>query len=289
LASRRKGGIVVAVNRNVTRRRLLLGTILLLAGVNLAGRRAIANYYPTRPIRVLVPGAAGSVPDVIARLVCARLSTALGQPIVVENRPGPGGINAMQEMVGSSPDGYTIAITTRSQAVFNSYLFSKLPYNPLKDLEPVSTLVTGANALAAHPAFVANTFGEFVSMAKAQPGKIYLGVPANGSPPHMDALLMVRTAGIEVTFVPFGSGPDALTSLLRGDVQVSIDSPLMFTPHVKDRTLKVLAVTGRTREEALPDVPTVAEAGFARGSGRRMDRDRRTCPHAARDCATTKS
>jgi tripartite-type tricarboxylate transporter receptor subunit TctC len=259
----------MAVTRDVTRRRLLLGTTLLSAGVGLAGRQAIADYYPTRPIRLLVPGAAGSVPDVIARLVCARLSTALGQPIVVENRPGPGGIVAMQAMVGSSPDGYTIAITTRSQAVFNTYLFSKLPYDPLHDLEPVSTLVTGANALAAHPAFLANTFGEFVSMAKAQPGKIYLGVPANGSPPHMDALLKVRTAGIEVTFVPFRSGPDALTSLLRGDVQVSIDSPLMFTPHVKDRTLKVLAVTGRTREDALPDVPTVAEAGFpgAQGEG----------------------
>src|SRR5580704_17554007 len=107
----------MAVTRDVTRRRLLLGTTLLSAGVGLAGRQAIADYYPTRPIRLLVPGAAGSVPDIIARLVCARLSTALGQPIVVENRPGPGGIVAMQAMVGSSPDGYTIAITTRSQAV----------------------------------------------------------------------------------------------------------------------------------------------------------------------------
>jgi tripartite-type tricarboxylate transporter receptor subunit TctC len=104
-------------------------------------------------------------------------------------------------------------------------------------------------------------------MARAQPGKFFFGVGGNGGPPHLVALLTARTARIEVTFVPFRSGPDALTGVLRGDVQLSIDAPLMFTPHVKDGTLKVLAVTGRSREEAWPDVPTVAEAGFAEAQG----------------------
>jgi tripartite-type tricarboxylate transporter receptor subunit TctC len=251
------------MNRNVTRRGLLLGTVMLSAGVGLARRQAIADSYPTRPIRFIVGGAAGSVPDVIARLIGDRLSTALRQPVVVENRPGAGGIVAMQTIAGSPPDGYTIALATMSQAVFNSYLFSKLPYDPLRDLEPVSPLVTGAMALAANPAFPANTFGELVAIAKAQPGRINVGVPANGSPPHLVAQMMVRSAGIEVTFVPFKSATDALTAVLRGDVQVSVDAPLMFTPHAKDRTLKVLAVTGRSREDALPEVPTVAESGFA--------------------------
>ena len=251
------------MNRNVTRRGLLLGTVMLSAGVGLTRRQAIADTYPARPIRFIVGGAAGSVPDVIARLIGDRLSTALRQPIVVENRPGAGGILAMQAIAGSPPDGYTIALATMSQAVFNSYLFSKLPYDPLHDLEPVSPLVTGAMALAAKSTFPANTFGEFIAMAKAQPGRIYVGVPANGSPPHLVAQMMVRSAGIEVTFVPFKSAPDALAAVLRGDVQVSVDAPLMFTPHVKDRTLKVLAVTGRSREDALPDVPTLAESGFA--------------------------
>jgi tripartite-type tricarboxylate transporter receptor subunit TctC len=255
------------MTRNVTRRGLLLGTVMLSAGVSLARRQAIAASYPTRPIRFLVGGAAGGVADVIARLLGDRLSTALRQPIVIENRPGAGGIVAMQAMVVSPPDGYTIALATMSQAVFNSYLFSKLPYDPLRDLEPVSPLVTGAMALAAHPAFPANTFGEFVSMARAQPGKIYLGFPQNGSPPHLIAELVMRAAGIEVTFVPFKSGPDALTGVLRGDIQIGVDAPMMFTPHVKDRTLKVLAVTGRSREDAMPDVPTVAEAGFAGAQG----------------------
>jgi tripartite-type tricarboxylate transporter receptor subunit TctC len=251
------------MNRNLTRRGLLLGTAMLSAGVGLSRRQAIADTYPARPVRFIVGGAAGSVPDVIARLIGDRLSTALRQPIVVENRPGAGGILAMQAIAGSPPDGYTIALATMSQAVFNSYLFSKLPYDPLHDLEPVSPLVTGAMALAAKSTFPANTFGEFIAMAKAQPGRIYVGVPANGSPPHLVAQMMVRSAGIEVTFVPFKSAPDALAAVLRGDVQVSVDAPLMFTPHVKDRTLKVLAVTGRSREDALPDVPTLAESGFA--------------------------
>jgi tripartite-type tricarboxylate transporter receptor subunit TctC len=250
------------MTHNLTRRALLLGTVMLSVGVGLARIKAIADSYPTRPIRFIVGGTAGSVPDVIARLIGDRLSTALGQPVVVDNRPGAGGIIAMQTLVASPSDGYTIALATMSQAVFNSYLFSKLPYDPQHDLEPVSPLVTGAMALAAKPAFPANTFGDFVTAAKAQPGRILVGVPANGSPPHLIAEMMVRSAGIEVTFVPF-KAPDALTAVLRGDVQVAVDAPLMFTPHVKDRTLKVLAVTGRAREDALPDVPTIAESGFA--------------------------
>jgi tripartite-type tricarboxylate transporter receptor subunit TctC len=251
------------MTHNLTRRALLLGTVMLSVGVGLARIKAIADSYPTRPIRFIVGGAAGSVPDVIARLIGDRLSTALGQPVVVDNRPGAGGIIAMQTLVASPSDGYTIALATMSQAVFNSYLFSKLPYDPQRDLEPVSLLVTGAMALAAKPAFPANTFGEFVTMAKVQPGHIFVGVPANGSPPHLIAEMLVRSAGIEVTFVPFKSAPDALTAVLRGDVQVAVDAPLMFTPHVKDRTLKVLAVTGRSREDALLDVPTIAESGFS--------------------------
>ena len=255
------------MRQNVTRRGFLLGTAMLSVGAVFASHQAIADSYPARPIRLLVGGAAGSIPDVIARLLGDRLSTALQQPVVIENRPGAGGIIAMQGLVGSPPDGYTIALATMSQAVFNSYLFSKLSYDPLRDLEPVSPVVTGAMAIVAHPAFPANTFREFVSFAKAQPGKVLFGHPSNGGPPHLVAELVMRAAGIEVTFVPFRSGPDAVTGVLRGDVQIAIDGPLIFTPHVKERALKVLAVTGRSREEELPDVPTVAEAGFPGAQG----------------------
>jgi tripartite-type tricarboxylate transporter receptor subunit TctC len=245
----------------------LLGAAMLSAGGALAGRQAVADPYPARPIRFLVGGAAGSVPDVISRLLGDRLSTALRQPVVIENRPGAGGILAMQGLVGSTPDGYTIALATMSQAVFNSYLFSKLSYDPLHDLEPVSPLVTGAMAIAAHPAFPPNTFGDFVSFAKTRREKVLFGIPANGSPPHVVAEMVMRAAGIAVTFVPFKSGPDLLAAVLRGDVQIAIEAPLVFTPHAKERALKILAVTGRLREQELPDVPTVAEAGFPGAQG----------------------
>jgi tripartite-type tricarboxylate transporter receptor subunit TctC len=151
--------------------------------------------------------------------------------------------------------------------VFNSYLFSKLTYDPLTDLEPVSPLVTGGMAVVANPAFPANGFGQLIQLAKSEPGKILVGIPLNGSPPHVIAELLVRTAGIEVTFVPFRSGPDALSGVLRGDVHLLVEAPFITAQHVIDGTLKGLAVTGRAREETLPGIPTVAEAGFAEAEG----------------------
>jgi len=202
------------------------------------------------------------VPDTLARLIADRLSSALGQPVLVENRVGAAGIIAIQGLVRSEPDGHTLALATMSQAVFNSYLFSSLPYDPLRDIEPVSPLVTGAMAVAAHPTLQANTLAEFVSLAKAQPGKLLVGTTGAGSPPHVFAQLLVRATGIEVMFVPFRSGPAGITGVMRGDVQVFVDAPTIIAPQVKAGTIKALAVTGRSRDPELPSVPTVAEAGF---------------------------
>jgi tripartite-type tricarboxylate transporter receptor subunit TctC len=241
----------------ISRRQIIFGAAIFSATAYLLAGRAVANAYPMKPIRLLVGGAAGSVPDVLARLLGERLSTALGQPIVIENRPGAGGILAMQGLTASPADGYTLAIATMSQAVFNSYLFSKLTYDPLTDLEPISPLVTGGMAVAANPAFPANDLGQLIQLASRDPGKILVGIPSNGSPPHVIAELLVHTAGIEVAFVPFRSGPDAVGSVL----------PLIIAPHVIDGTLKGLVVTGGSREETLPGVRTVAEAGFAGAEG----------------------
>ena len=250
------------MRRNVTRRNFLVCTATLSAGAILTGQYAVAFSYPTRPIRLLVGYVAGGVPDMVARLIADKLSAALRQTIIVENRPGASGMIAMQSLIGSAPDGYTLALATMSQAVFNSYLFSKLPYNPLIDLEPICPIVTVAMAIGAHPGVPANTLSEFIALAKAEPGKLSIGTAGNGSPPDLVARLLIRAAGIDVVIIPFRTGPEGLTAVMRGDVQLFVDAPATIAPQAKAGTVKVLAVTGRTREPELPDVQTAAEAGF---------------------------
>ena len=247
----------------MSRRELLAGALALSTAL---GRTSVvaatAQAYPSRPVHLLVGGAAGSVPDTVARLIAEHLAAGLGQPVVVENRPGAGGIIAMRGLVGSEPDGHTLALATMSQAVFNSYLFSELPYDPMRDLEPVTPLVNGAFALAAHPGFPPNTLAEFITAAKAEPGRLLFGTAAKGSPPHLAALILTRAAGVEVSLVPFASGQDGLIAVMRGDIPVFLDAPTIISPQAKAGALKVLVVTGRAREPELPGVETVAEAGL---------------------------
>jgi len=245
-----------------TRRQILAGAAWLSASIALFGGSESLKAFPERPLHILVAGAAGSVPDLVARVIGDQLSATLGAPVLVENRPGAAGMIAMQALVGSMPDGYTLALATMSQAVFNSYLFSKLPYDPLRDLEFICPLVIGAMTIAAHPAVPANTLAELVALAKAQPGKLSIGTAGNGSPPDLVARLLVRAAGIDLAFIPFRTGPEGLTAVMRGDVQVFIDAPATIAPQARAGTIKVLAVTGSAREPELPDVQTAAEAGF---------------------------
>jgi tripartite-type tricarboxylate transporter receptor subunit TctC len=224
---------------------------------------AHAQDYPTHPVTVLVGGAAGSVPDLLARSLAERLALRLGQPVLVENKPGAGGSIAMATLARSSPDGHTLALATMSQAVFNSYLFEKLPYDPIRDLEPVAPLVTGAMVLAAHPSFPAQTLAEFVSQAKAKPGALFIGMPQLGSPPHVVALLLNRAAGIDVKMVPHKSGADAMNAALSGEIPLIIEAPTTIAPQVQAGKLKALAVTGRQREPLLPGTPTLMESGLA--------------------------
>ena len=225
-------------------------------------RSAMAQAYPERPIRIIVGGAPGSVPDTLARVIADRLAAALKQAVIVENRPGAAGSIAIGAMLAAKPDGHTLALATMSQAIFNSYLFSKPAYDPLRDFAPVSLLATGAMAVAAHPGFPPDTFRQFVNLARAQPGRITLGTTAIGSPPHVFCNLMVRAAGIDVTIVPHTSGAEGMMGVVRGDVQLFLDAPTIISPQAAARTVKVLVVTGQSREKAFPDVATIAEAGL---------------------------
>lgn len=243
------------------RRRRILG-LLPMAGVALAPRLVRAQVYPVRPITLLVGGAPGSGPDVMVRPVAERLSAALGQPVVVVNKAGAAGSLAITSLMQSAPDGHTLALATMSQAVFNSYLFAKLPYDPERDLEPIAPLVTGAMVLAAHPSFPGRSLTELVALARVHPGKYFVAIPQAGSPPHIVALLLNRAAGIEVTFVPHKAGSEAIHAVISGEIPLLVDGPVIISSHVQAGRLKALAVTGRQREAVLPQTPTAAESGF---------------------------
>jgi tripartite-type tricarboxylate transporter receptor subunit TctC len=235
---------------------------LSLGALAYGSARVGAQSYPSRPITLLVGGAPGSVPDIMVRPIAQQLSVALGQPVVVENRPGAAGGVAISALLQSAADGHTLALATMSQAVFNAYLFAKLPYDPLRDLEPITPLVTGAMALAAHPSYPARTLGEFVALAKAQPGKTFIAMPQSGSPPHIIALLLNRATGVDVTMVPHKSGADAVNAVVSGEIPLLFDAPTIISNQVRAGKLKALVVTGRQREPVLPETPTASEAGF---------------------------
>lgn len=245
------------------RQPMAISLVLAFTSLLLASGLADAQTYPSRPIRLLVGGPPGSVPDIVIRPVAERLATVLGQPVVVDNRPGAAGSIAMDTLVRSAPDGYTLALATMSQAVFNSYLFARLPYEPQRDLEPVSLLATGAMVIAAHPSFPARSLQELIPLAKAQPGKLFMAIPQMGSPPHVIALLLARAAGIELTLVPHKGGADALNAVLNDQIPLLIDAPTILSPHVAAGRLKALVVSGRQREATLPGVATASESGLA--------------------------
>ena len=238
-------------------RALVMVTLLLLLPLNGA-----AQSYPSRPVKIIVGGAAGSVPDTLVRPIADRLAISLGQPVVIENRPGAAGIIGMEALTRSAADGYTIAVATMSQAVFNAHLFSRLPYDPLRDLQPVAPLATGGMVLAANPAFPANSAVEFVEIARRQPGKLFMAMPQNGSPPHIVALLLTHATNIDVTMVPHKSGTDAIAAVVANQIPLVIEAPTLVAAQVKTGKLKALITTGRERERELPEIPTAHDAGI---------------------------
>lgn len=246
----------------LTRRTALLGSMAACASMAVSSLHALGATWPARTIKVVVGGAAGSVPDTLMRITADALSARLSQPVIIENRPGAGGIAAMLAVIESAPDGYTLGLATILQAVFNSYLFSKLAYDPRRDLVPIAKLATSSSVLVANPALEANTLADVIALSQREPGRLLLGIPANGSPPHIAAILLLQKSGLKATFVPFRSGPDALTAAMRGDVQLLIDGPTLLAQQVAERKLKALVVTGPHRHETLPDVPTLVEVGF---------------------------
>ena len=239
-------------------RRQFLQLALAAAAASWFPHSASALDYPTRPVRLIVPVAAGGGADIVARLMGQWLSERLGQQFIVEDRPG-GGTNIGTEMVARAPaDGYTLLLVNLTHAI-NATLYEKLNYNFVRDLAPVAGIIGVSNVVEIHPSVPAKTLPEFIAYAKANPGKINMGSAGNGSSSHMAGELFKMLAGVNLVHVPYrGQGP-AMTDLLGGQLQVIFATTPGTTEYVRIGRLHALAVTTAVRAEALPDVPTVAD------------------------------
>jgi tripartite-type tricarboxylate transporter receptor subunit TctC len=240
-------------------RRSLIGSAMALASFGLAAP-AMAQAFPSKPLRIVVPFAAGGAGDLTARIVAAELTLSLGQPVVIENKPGAGGVVAASTVARADPDGHTMFLMSNGTAVTAS-LYNSLPYDTLKDLAPVSTLGTFDLAVLVPADSPFKTLGELVAFAKANPNKLNVGSINIGSTQNLAAELFKSSADIDVQIVPFKATPE-LVGALRGkqvDVGVEILGPALT--QIKAGAFRALAVTGKKRSSVLPDVPTAVEAG----------------------------
>jgi tripartite-type tricarboxylate transporter receptor subunit TctC len=220
-----------------------------------------AQSYPSRPVKILLGVPAGGPTDTLARAVAPDLSEALGQPVVIDNRPGASAMIATDAVAKSAPDGYTLEFVYITHAT-NPALMEKLPYDTLRDFAPVSLVGWQSMVLLVHPSFPAKTVQELIALAKAQPGKIDYAASDSGSAPHLAGELFKMMAGIDLTPVPYKGTAPALIDLLAGHVPLMFVSNVSALPHVRSGKLRALAVTGRTRAEVAPDIPTMGESGL---------------------------
>ena len=228
------------------------------AALPLLSRIAWAQAYPTRPVRLMVGFAAGGGYDIVARLIGQWLSERLGQPFVIENRPGAGTNIATEAVVRAPPDGYTLLLIGSTNAI-NATFYQKLNFNFIDDIAPVSSITQQPQAMLANPSFPAKTIPEFIDYAKANPGKVNMSSPGVGTISHLAGELFKMMAGVNLVHVPFGGNSPALTALLGGQVDVSVASLPSSIEYIRTGKLRGLGVTTAMRAEALPDVPSVGE------------------------------
>jgi tripartite-type tricarboxylate transporter receptor subunit TctC len=241
----------------LTRRTALLASLSALA----SPRLACAQSYPNRSIRIVVPFAAGA-PDTVARILGQQLNVQMGQPVVIDNKPGANGTLGTQEVVKAAPDGHTLLIVSSSFAV-NPSIYRKLPYDPIADLEPVSSVcATEGYILVIHPSVPANTVQELIALARAPASKLSYGSPGVGNTLHLAGALLNARAGTDMAHVPYrGAGP-AIQDLLAGQIQVMFVTTPLGLQHIQAGKLRPLAYTNSKRAAFLPDVPTMEQAGL---------------------------
>jgi tripartite-type tricarboxylate transporter receptor subunit TctC len=236
---------------------LALLTLACLADVH----AQTAQTYPAKPIRFIVPYAPGGSTSQVARLVAAKMTESWGQQVLIDNRGGANTVIGTDALAKSAPDGYTIGLHTSTLATL-PHLLSTLPFDPIKDFVPVTTLVTTQLVLVLHPSVPANNLKEFIALAKARPNELNFAAVGTGSSTHLAGEMFKSVAGVKMQHVPYKGTAPALTDLIGGQIQLNFDTPITSLPHIRSGKLKAIAVTGKTRLPSMPDVPTFAEAGL---------------------------
>jgi len=241
-------------------RRLVQTVIALLL---LACAAVHAQDYPTKSVRLIAAAAPGGNPDVLARMLAARLSDTFGKPFIVENVPGAGGVVAAEQVARANPDGHVLMLGDSGAMAINPALNSKLTYNPLRDFTLVTALAAVPTVLVAPPSVPASTLAEFVALAKSKPGALSYGSAGNGSVHHLTMAVFASRAGIDLLHVPYKGGTALVAALLAGEVQAGWSGIPNVAPHIKSGKLKVFAISTEHRSSSLPDVATAIEQGYA--------------------------
>jgi tripartite-type tricarboxylate transporter receptor subunit TctC len=235
------------------KRSLLFALTLLLA--------PLAQAYPDRPIKLVVPSTAGSPPDMIARLLSDKIGAALGQPVIVENKPGAGGTIGAKAVTTAEPDGHTLMVGSTSNLLIAPLVYKNAGYDA-GTFAPVARVSDSIEVLAVHPSVPTHSLAELIALAKSQPGTLNYGSAGIGTLPHIEGELLNTRAGIDIRHVPYRGGGQALTALVAGEIHVLFSTLTQMLPYVREGRLRGLAVTSETRSALAPDIPTMVESGF---------------------------
>jgi tripartite-type tricarboxylate transporter receptor subunit TctC len=234
-------------------------TLLVLS---VASTSAIAQGYPSKPIRYIVPFPPGGGQDLVVRALAPRMTEALGQPVLVDNRPGAATMVGAELAAKSPPDGYTVFNGSNTTLSINPNLYSKVPYDPVKDFAPVTYIASLPNLLVVHPSLPARTVKELAALARVKPGQLNFGSSGTGTPAQLAGVMFGDAANVKLVHVPYRGSSQALTALISGETQIMFSSITSTLPFVKSGRMRAIAVTGAKRSLAAPELPTVAEAGF---------------------------
>jgi len=222
---------------------------------------ALAQAYPSKPVRLIAPFPPGGSTDVLARIVAQKLGDSLGRQVIVENRPGAASNLGHEIAAKAAPDGYTLLLTSSSALVTNQFLYKRLNFDPHKDFAPISIVATAAPVMVVHPSVPARSVREFIAVAKSRPGKLNFGSGGVGTTAHIVGEVFQSATGVKLVHVPYKGGVLAIADLVAGQIDLSFSDMVPAVPHIKSGKLRALAVASEQRSQTLPDVPTMAEAG----------------------------